>query len=312
MGALDIWTAADRPTHPGALPTLMDLDHLLEAAQRIEAGLPVPAHLQLLFAGAPSVGGARPKAVLLCDGRQWIAKFPASGDRVDVSAIEHATLQLAQQAGLDVPPSRLVDLADGRRVLLIERFDRGTEADGFPRRHMVSALTALGRHEMDSPDTAYADIARAIEQLGVAGQVQRDREELFGRMVFNVLVSNDDDHLRNHAFLHDSAGGGWRLSPLYDVVPRASSSRDRFLHLAVGKQGRLATLDNALSDCTQFGLDTTRAAGIIERIAQAVRPWREAFETSHVPAEQIEQVAGAFRRPSQLGMKTLNANAERL
>jgi serine/threonine-protein kinase HipA len=305
MGALDIWKAPDEPPRPGALPTMMDLEHLLEAAQRIEAGLPVPAHLELLFAGAPSVGGARPKAVLLADGRQWIAKFPAGGDRFNVPMIEHATLELARQSGLDAPPSRLVDLADGRSVLLLERFDRGTEANGFPRRHMISALTALGLHEMESPRAAYADMARAIEQLGVSGHVQRDREELFGRMVFNVLVSNDDDHLRNHAFVNDSAGGGWRLSPLYDVVPRASSSHERFLHLVVGKQGRLATLDNALSDGAQFGLEPSQAASIIDRIARAVRPWRDVFEALHVPGEQIERIASAFRRPSQLGMKAV-------
>lgn len=306
-GALGVQPTRDDPPHPGELPDLMELQHLLDAADRIESGLPVPAHLELFFTGAPSLGGARPKALLVDDGHQWVAKFPARNDRFDIPMIERATLELARQAGLDVPPTRLETLADGRNVMLIRRFDRGTQADDFPKRHMVSALTALGIHEQDSAKMRYADIARAIEQLGARGSVQADRTELFRRMIFNILVSNDDDHLRNHALLHDPAQGGWRLSPLYDVVPRPSAAQERYLHLGVGPQGRLSTLANALAGCEQFGLRPAEAAALIDGIVRVAREWKAAFEALGVQGLQIDKVTSAFRRAADIGMSRVDA-----
>ena len=301
-GALGIQQSLSDAPHAGDLPGIMELEHLLEAADRIESGLPVPAHLELFFTGAPSLGGARPKALLVCDDHQWIAKFPARNDPFDVPVIERATLELARQAGLAVPPTRLETLPDGRHVMLIQRFDRGRQSHAFPKRHMVSALTALGVHEQNSTQMRYADIARAIEQLGTRGQVQVDRTELFRRLVFNILVSNDDDHLRNHAFLYDDTARGWRLSPLYDVVPRPSASHERYLHLGVGPEGRVAALDNALAGCEQFGLNSTEAAAIIEQMVRTVREWKGTFEALVVPGLQIDRISSAFRRASDIGM----------
>jgi len=302
-GALDIRATPTSPRETGTLPSLMDLAHLREAAARIEDGEPVPAHLELFFAGGPSLGGARPKAVLTAEGREWIAKFPGRDDPFDVPAAERATLELAREAGLDVPQTRLVDLADGRRVLLIERFDRETVPEGLARRHLVSALTLLARHERDSPDSSYADLADALSAHGVGGQIAADRAELFGRMVFNILVSNDDDHLRNHAFLYDPRARGWRLSPLYDVVPRPQFAQERMLHLAVGPQGRLATLDNALGAAGRFGLMPVAAAQIIDRVARIVRAWRETFDRLQVPGALSDRLATAFRRPADIGLR---------
>ena len=304
-GALGIQTTLEGTSHQSDLPELMELEHLLEAADRVEEGLPVPAHLELFFTGAPSLGGARPKALLVCEGHQWIAKFPSRNDPFDVPVIERATLELARQAGLAVPPTRLETLSDGRNVMLIQRFDRGSQTESFPKRHMVSALTALGVHEQDSAQMRYADIARAIEQLGSRGQIQADRTELFRRMVFNILVSNDDDHLRNHAFLYESESQGWRLSPLYDVVPRPSASHERFLHLGVGPKGRASSLDNALSGCAQFGLSSAEAAALIDQIVLTVREWKGCFEAFAVPGVQIDKVSTAFRRASEIGMMTV-------
>jgi serine/threonine-protein kinase HipA len=300
-GALDIRESPSSAAAAGALPNILQLEHLQAAAARIEEGEPVPAHLEWFFAGGPSLGGARPKAVLTADGREWIAKFPARNDAFDVPLAERATLALASEAGLAVPATRIEALADGRNVLLIERFDREVTAHGPTRRHMVSALTLLARHEQDSPNASYAEIAAAISQYGVGGFIAQDREELFGRMVFNILVSNDDDHLRNHAFLYSGEGQGWRLSPLYDVVPRPQIAQERVLHLAVGHQGRLATLDNALSGAGLFGLRPPQAAKIIDRIARVVRGWRETFDRLKVPARLSERLSTAFRRPQEIG-----------
>jgi serine/threonine-protein kinase HipA len=126
-------------------------------------------------------------------------------------------------------------------------------------------------------------------------------------MIFNILVSNDDDHLRNHAFVHAPADGGWRLSPLYDVVPKPQIAIDRFLHLSVGEQGRAARLDNALSGAGSFGLLPKDAARIIDRIVRAVRGWRVTFEARGVPQKTIAAVESAFRRPQEIGVAEVDA-----
>lgn len=305
-GALDVRESPTSPAAGGALPAVVDLRHLLDAAARIEEGEPVPAHLEVFFAGGPSVGGARPKAVVTVDGGEWIAKFPARNDPFNVPLVERATLELAREAGLTVPRTRLETQADGRQVMLIERFDRERLPQGVGRRHMVSALTLLALHEQDSPDSSYAAIADAIGLHGVSGQITSDRRELFARMVFNILVSNDDDHLRNHAFLLDAEGAGWRLSPLYDVVPKPQVAQERMLHLSVGPQGRLARLNNALAGAGRFGLLPPVAAQIIDRVVGAVRSWRDSFEALGVPARECDRVASAFRRAADIGMRDVD------
>jgi len=302
-GALDVRSTPTSMLADGVLPSVLDLGHLLDAAARIEEGEPVPAHLEMFFAGGPSVGGARPKAVVSFDGGEWIAKFPSTSDRFNVPLIEHATLELAREAGLDVPRTRMQALADGRQAMLIERFDRVPLPGGLGRRHMISALTLLGLHEQDSPDSSYAAMADALGQHGVGGCIARDRSELYARMVFNILVTNDDDHLRNHAFLYDAQAAGWRLSPLYDVVPKPQAAHERMLHLSVGPQGRLARLDNALEGAGRFGLLPPDAAKIIDRVVRAVRSWRVTFERWGTSARECDRVATAFRRATDIGMR---------
>ena len=301
-GALDVRATPTSGPTASVLPSRLDLDYLVDAAERVENGEPVPAKLDIFFAGGPSLGGARPKAVLATEGREWIAKFPSRHDPFDIPVIERAVLELARSAGLQVPETRLIPLADGRQMMLIERFDRASDADGTSRRHMVSALTLLGRHESASPDSSYADLADVISAYGVAGAIATDRQELYGRMVFNILVSNDDDHLRNHAFLCEPGGAGWRLSPLFDVVPKPQVASERTLHLSVGPSGRSARLDNALEGCGRFGLLRPQAARIIDRIVSAVREWRERFEAADVDRRQCDLVATAFRRAGDIGM----------
>lgn len=299
-GALDFRATPDSAPKPGLLPRSIDLDHLVEAAERVEEGEEIPAHLDLFFEGAPSVGGARPKAVVEHEGRQWIAKFPSKRDRFDVPLVEYASLRLAREAGLDVPELRLCKLADDRNVMLIERFDRVLRDGNACRRHMVSALTMLGLHESESASASYAQVAHVISSRGPDGHVSGDRAELFARMVFNVLVTNDDDHLRNHAFLHEN--GGWRLSPLYDVVPKPLLGTERLLHLSVGPHGRVARLDNALAGAGAFGLLPHAAARIIDHVVGVVRGWRTQFESYGVPGGECERIARAFPRAADIGM----------
>ena len=306
LGALDFRESLSSAVHDEVLPPLVQLDYLVEAADRIQNGEPIPAQLEAIFT-AGSMGGARPKALVIHHGEQYLAKFPAKNDAFAVPAVERACLELARKAGLNVPRTELRQLADGRYVMLIERFDRRAAAGGFHRRHCVSALTLLNKHESQSLGASYEALSEQIGRHGVNGKVQRDRNELYARIAFNMLVSNDDDHLRNHAFVWDGAGQGWRLSPLYDVVPHPQLAKERFLHMSVGPRGRLATLDNLLAAHGSFGLLRKNAAVIIDRVASVTREWRVLFEALEVPASECEKVASAFRRPSEIGLEHIEA-----
>lgn len=302
-GALDFRAAPDSPTSHGPLAQVLDLAYLQEAAERIDAGEPIPAQLAGIFDAGSSMGGARPKAVVEVDGRQWLAKFALPGDPFCIPLIEYATLELARAAGLQVPALRLEWLGPARPVMLIERFDRAPAPGGYTRRHFLSALTLLACHESDSPHMSYADLSLAIATHGAAAAIRTDQHELFARMVFNVLVHNNDDHLRNHGFLFDPTIGGLRLSPLYDVLPTPSHAQERHLHLGVGTEGRLATLPNAMSRHGIFALTRPQASEIVQRVAGVVREWKQRFEEWGVPGVEIDRVASAFRRSKELGLE---------
>ncbi|MBB3194968.1 type II toxin-antitoxin system HipA family toxin [Roseateles terrae] len=309
VGALDIRRSLQDSPAPGRTDW-HSLQHLMEAAERIEAGLPVPAHLDTIFLAGTSLGGARPKAsVRDDDGVLWLAKFSSAQDRVDVPAIESASLQLARVASLTVPDVRTTWVGD-RRVMLIKRFDRiwhpctsvmsphssaETPASTEHRLPFNSGLTLLGCDESESRTKGYGDLADAIRRHVHTDCVRDNNAELFKRMVFNILVSNDDDHLRNHGFLWDPTFKGWCLSPLYDVMPRASLASERFLHLSIGPQGRLATLDNALAAGARFSLPEREALQAIDQVWRVVRQWRMYFDEFGVQEQDMERIAPAFR-----------------
>lgn len=330
-GALDFRSTPDAAEQSGQLAQLIDLAYLKEAAERIDAGEPIPTSLERIFDAGSSMGGARPKAVVESDQRQWLAKFALASDPFAMPQVEYATLLLAKAAGLNVPEIRLEHIGDAaqtRPVMLIERFDRHAIVSSkitlkndlknetqsevsnkniYARRHFISALTILAKHESESPHTSYAEIAEAIATHGAAATIKQDQAELFKRMIFNILVNNNDDHLRNHGFIWDAnpKNKGWRLSPLYDVVPAPNAATERFLHLAVGHQGRLATLPNALSQHGVFGLNKFQAIQAIEHISTIVREWKNQFEAAGVSGKDIDRISNAFRRPRELGLTQL-------
>lgn len=302
VGALDVSPSLEAPPHV-VKNSMHRLEYLMEAAERIEQGLPIPAQLEDIFLAGSQLGGMRPKAGVEDDaGVLWLAKFRSHGERLDVPWIEAATLKLACDAGLDVPVVRTETLG-GKTVMLIRRFDRDLIGGVQHRRHMVSALTMLGCQEAESSTRSYADIADAIRSHNGMEGIKDDALELFGRMVFNIFVSNDDDHLRNHAFLWDPATRAWRLSPLYDVMPRPTLATERFLHIGVGRQGRLATLDNALSEYSRFGITKGDAQAVIDRIWRVVREWKTRFEGYGVPGQAIEQITPAFRHVDEVSSR---------
>ena len=301
FGALDVRQGLESQKSVGKLVPVTDINYLLQAADRIQSGEAVPTELAQLFDAGPSMGGARPKAVVTRGAKQYLAKFPTEKDGFNIPAVERATLELARVCGLSVPETDLIRLPDGRDVMLIERFDRYAAGNSFARRHAISALTALELHETDSAKASYSDISLKMAQIGAAGRVQRDRSELFGRMVFNILVSNDDDHLRNHAFIWEPDAQGWSLSPLYDVLPKPQVAQERYLHLGVGGQGRFASIPNALSESALFGLNDVKAREIVDRICMHVREWRTHFDEFQIHPKDMETVTNAIRHPRDVG-----------
>ena len=299
-GALDI---RESISSKGPVPTYIkshQLTYLLEAAGRIEAGETIPANLEDIFLAGTGSGGMRPKATVEDDGELWLAKFPSRNETMDIPLIEAATMHLASLAGMNVPEIRVKRIGD-HSVMMIKRFDRFNDDSGHCRRHMVSALTMLGCHESESREKSYHDIAASIRRHSRAGDIKSGQSELFARMIFNIMVTNDDDHLRNHAFLYTPGkGGGWGLSPLYDVMPRAAVSQERFLHLSIGKQGRLATLDNALSGYAGFGLTLEEARSIIDRVWAITREWKVYFSEFGVPDKEIDKISSAFRHINEI------------
>jgi serine/threonine-protein kinase HipA len=327
VGAIDVRTSLLAGENRAASPE-RSLAYLLEATERIEAGEALPSKLHELFASGPTAGGARPKASVRDEnGLLWLAKFPSRTDPFDMTRTEWATLQLAARCGLTVPPVRIVEFS-GKPVMLIRRFDRywapcaqlaqamtlHETLPGEGRREyrlpFVSGLTLIACDEMESPTKAYADLARAIRSYAHVSMIRHDNRELFARMVFNIMVSNDDDHLRNHGFIRDPRLPGWRLSPLYDVVPRPSVAHERQLHLAIGDQGRYASLDNAVTSRAAFSLERPEAVAVIAKVVRGVSGWRDFYETLGLKARLLEQIGTAFRSLDHVASPQLRSELE--
>jgi serine/threonine-protein kinase HipA len=330
VGALDVRESLDAPPRQGA-GNLLSLPYLLQAAAAVEEGEPIPANLLPYLGGAPSAGGARPKASVRDEqGVLWLAKFPAKSDAYNMAVLEAGTLELARAAGLTVPPVRVIAVGDSP-VLLVRRFDRywappGQSLPAMMRGYdtepqaghtegripQVSALTLMGCPEMDSIAKGYKDLAQAIREQAHPDCIARDNEELFARMVLNIFVTNDDDHLRNHAFSYDARLQGWRLSPLYDVVPRPSVAQERRLHLSVGTQGKLATLDNAMSEFAAFVPDRPAALAAVRRVWSAVRGWKAIFEAQGATPALIKILEQAIRPVSDIATPALERELRRV
>lgn len=266
-----------------------DLPRFADAFERIERGEPGDPLSEQLYRAGGSLGGVRPKAVVEHDGRLWIAKFQRRDDPFDQCLAEHATMSLARACGIDAAETRLAS-AGPRRVVLVARFDRTRGPPFHPTGHYLSALSAL-----DLDDTAqlgsYPAFAGFLRR--VSGDHRRDGAELFRRMVFNVLVGNRDDHLKNHAVIH-RAGAGWRLTPAFDVVPQPDL--DPAQAISVGRLGTTASLANCLSRCGEFGLGEDEARAAATAIAGRLRRWRSDFARHGADEAMIRRLEWAFAR----------------
>lgn len=327
VGALDVRPRRDSPP---IAPTqsVVDLERLMVVADKIESNEEVPSEFLPYFNGLGTAGGARPKASVRDEnGVLWLVKFPAQKDRACNAVLEGGALALARAAGIRVPPIDVRTIG-GQKVLLIRRFDRywfspgnvlpagqeswelepGSQPGAVEGRiGLCSAMTIMGLDEYAARNSSYAAIAQAIRARCTHRFIARDLNEMFARMVLNVIVNNNDDHLRNHAFVYDMASRGWRLSPLYDVLPMNVVASERYLHLGVGEQGRLATLDNALSQWPAFFASREEALRVMQRVWVQTRDWMRHFETFGASQLDMVYLSGAIRRLSDLASPALEA-----
>lgn len=267
------------------IPPLVELPKLLSAAEHVLDEAETEEELRLLFAPGSSLGGARPKAsVTEKNGHLMIAKFPRKDDEINTVAWETAALSLAKKAGIAVPVARMENVA-GKPVLLLQRFDR----ERSWRIPFLSAMSMLGAK--DNETRSYLEIADALRQHGAAPQA--DMEALWRRMVFNILISNVDDHLRNHGFLY-AGQDGWRLAPAYDLNPVPVDVKPRFLTTAINEDDCTAALSLAMEVATYFELSSAKAGKIAAQVAKAVLQWRLEATRHGITRSEISRMASAF------------------
>lgn len=267
IGALDFQESATdyRPRESQTA----SLDELQEASAYVEAGEPLPPALDQAIQHGSSIGGARPKALLDDRNRKLVAKFSSSTDLYSVVKAEFVAMRLAKQTGLNVAPVEMARSL-GKDVLLVERFDRVKTPDGWGRHIVLSALTLLGLDEMMARYASYEDLAHRIRaEFDQPGQTLR---ELFGRIVFNVLCGNTDDHARNHAAFWD--GGSYRLTPAYDICPQSRTGGEATQAMLLHDQERRSQLVHCLAAAERLGLSQTQAREIINhQIATIHEHW---------------------------------------
>ena len=276
--------AFQQPTGEG-VPGFIQLGRLLESARRIERDEETDADLALIFAPGSSLGGARPKASIVdAHGALAIAKFPKDTDDYNIETWEHIALNLAARAGIRAPRHELQRIG-GRPVLISWRFDRA----GAIRIPFLSAMSML--QAKDGERASYPEIVDELSRHGA--NVKKDAAELFRRMVFNILISNVDDHLRNHGFLW-AAKAGWRLAPAYDLNPTPTDLKARCLTTNISLDEGTCSIELALSQAELFGLGIDDAKETVAEVGAAVADWRRIAAQAGQTSKQIDRMASAF------------------
>jgi serine/threonine-protein kinase HipA len=276
-----------------SIPPLVDLPVLLAAVEHVDDG--TDEDLRLLLAPGSSLGGARPKAsVRDIDGSLAIAKFPQKGDEYDTVAWEAVALNLAAAAGISVAERRLKKVA-GKSVLILKRFDR----EKGMRIPFLSAMSMIGGKDQEV--RSYLEIADAISIAGA--KPQEDLAELWRRMVFTVLISNTDDHMRNHGFLYHGTSG-WVLSPAYDINPTPVDIKPRILSSSIDETDQRASLDLVFEVAEYFGLKPKLAREIVFEVGTAVAQWQKEASSLGLSDSEIKRMASAFEHEDLEKAKT--------
>ncbi len=263
IGALDFQASATE--YIPRLKAEASYEELVEAAERIEKGVSLTPALHQALTHGTSIGGARPKALIDHGDRKLIAKFSSSTDLYSVVKAEFIAMKLAAACGLNVAPVSMIAVA-GKDVLLIERFDRIKANDDWQRRAMVSALTMLGLDEMMARYASYEELAEIIRHRFT--EPKETLRELYGRICFNILCGNTDDHARNHAAFWD--GKMLTLTPAYDICPQGRTGNEATQAMLIKGENRMSTLRSCLAAAPDFLLSEDNAEAIIEQQIAAI------------------------------------------
>jgi serine/threonine-protein kinase HipA len=287
-----------RASEPGrrTTPPFVELSRLISASRAVENEKETAADLNYLRGRGTSLGGLRPKCTIVdFEGRLAIGKFPSVQDERAVTKGEVLAMQLAQAAGIQAADTQLVD-SGGVPVTIVRRFDR--TVDG--RRLMyVSAATLMGVEATDPAEHTYTEIVDALRRHGAS--VQEDVEELWRRMAFSVLISNFDDHLRNHGFLH-ADHGLWRLAPAFDINPFPDRARELKTWISP-ETGPEATVEALMSVTAYFRIQPKRARAILREVDRAVDGWRKHGRALGMTKNELEAFADAFEHPERTAVK---------
>jgi serine/threonine-protein kinase HipA len=292
FGALGISVSAEHyiPRYLGPYPTLGDLAQLTQAIEDVQSQAPITPEIARLVQPGVTLGGARPKALLQTDDGPCVIKFSELDDAVDTPLIEHATMTLAATAGMDVASTGVLALplrhGKSRHALTIQRFDR---VGGY-RMHCLSAKTVLAAAGLME---SYSALATVLLRLGHPDRQNAMREELFKRMVFNILMDNTDDHELNHC-VRLGFDGYYALAPAFDVVPTLQNLG--YQSLSVGASGAESTLVNALSELSEFGMKRPRAIELIRVVARTVDQWPRHFAQHGVCQADMAQLSASIDR----------------
>jgi serine/threonine-protein kinase HipA len=297
-GALGFGLPVEPPPPRRAFNRTVDLERLQALADAIIADEELPPAadvdtVQALLLAGTSMGGARPKVVVESDGALWIAKLNRSDDRWNSARVEHAMLTLARECGIAAAESR-VEQVGSRDALLVKRFDRQHVAKGYRRARMLSALTLLRAEDSHRDRDRWSYVMLAEEIRRISARPAHDAQELFRRMCFNALISNTDDHPRNHAVI--AFADEWSLSPAYDLTPSTPVSIERRdLAMTCGDLGRYAHAENLVSQAARFSLRSEEATAITDQMERTVRDrWHAVARSAGVSEAECAKMAGAF------------------
>lgn len=272
------------------------LEDLAEAARCLAFEMEVPKELKRLLVRDGTLGGTRPKASLVRDHALWIAKFPSKGDEVDVQMLEACTLKLADLCGIRVPEFKLAPLQK-INALLVRRFDRPGRVRDGRRTHYLSAA-AFTDSPYESNKGCYVGLASQLRMHG--SMVSRDLPELFRRLVFNVLIDNTDDHVKNHGVLH-TGRNLYELSPAFDMVPQLTNLG--YMGLAIAEGSEIPHLDAVLDAASHFGLSSAAAAMDIKRIRDVVAEWKAVFIAEGADDVLLRRVDHCFKTQEKIATR---------
>ena len=288
VGALHFTAEIKDTPKPTPERPFENLVHLQHIADDIEAGRDVDRNLEPFFFNGSGLGGARPKTLIEHKKRNWIAKFNRDMDLVDMCRVEHASMTMAEEAGIDVPAVELTETARGT-VVLVERFDRSPTQ----QHHLISVASLINKFDITQFDEAAMSYP-GIYQLGnrIGTRTQDLAEVIFRRMLFNVAIGNTDDHLRNHAFYKCAGESEYRVTPGYDIVPNTGLQGSHAI--ALGAFGSRASRDNIEAAAHRMGIDTALATSIAREVLEVTARWQDFMDRSGVSGSDVAILERCF------------------